>query len=64
MPNIYMQLRCNDQHLFEVPLTSLKYAGEINLISEGSTHVLPVSIKADTYLNQAQTYLFTKVCNV
>ncbi len=60
------QLRCNDQQLLQVPLTSLKYAGD-RLFQNAAPmlyNALPVTIKTAPYLavfkKRLKTYLFTK----
>ncbi len=62
---VHRQLRCNDQHVLEVPLTSLKYAA--NKSFQGTTmlyNALHVHIETATSLavfkNMLKTNLFTK----
>ncbi len=60
------QLRCKDQHLLQVPLTSLKYAGDRSFQKAAPLlyNALPVTIKTAPSLavfkKRLKTYLFTK----
>ncbi len=60
------QLRCKDQHLLQVPLTSLKDAGDTSFQKAATIvyNVLPVTIKTAPSLavfkKRLKTYLFTK----
>ncbi len=63
---VLRQLMCKDQHLLQVPLTSLKYAGGRSFQKAAPMlyNALPVTIKTVTSLavfkKRLKTYLFTK----
>ncbi len=64
------QLRCKDQHLLQVPLTSLKYAGDRSFQKAAPMlyNALSVTIKTALFLavfkKRLQTNLFTKAYKV
>ncbi len=60
-----MQLRCKDHHLLQVPLTSLKYAGDRSFQKAAPIlyNALPVTIKTapslEVFKKRLKTYLLT-----